>query len=153
MEAIITKEFIDLGMQIDQKEAVINHLSELLVKGRRITDKATYVNAVMEREAMTSTAIGLDVGIPHGKSHAVKSPTIVFGRSESGIVWNEDGEKVKLVFLLAIPEKDAGNRHLKILAKLSRKLLDDEFLQFLKVGDSSEEILGMLEKTFSSINE
>lgn len=153
MEAIITKEFIDLGMSMNHKEAVINHLSELLVKGKRIADKRTYINAVMEREAMASTAIGLDVGIPHGKSHTVKSPTIVFGRSEQGIVWNEDGESVKLVFLLAIPEKDTGNRHLKILAKLSRKLLDDEFLRFLKVGDSNDEILRMLENTFSSINE
>ena len=151
MEPIIAKEFIELGLQHDNKEDVIDHLAQLLVKEERINNLETYVDSVMKREAITSTAIGFDVAIPHGKSEAVVTPTIVFGRSDEGIVWNEEGDVVKLVFLLAIPSQDTTNQHLRILAMLSRKLLDEGFIRALKEGHSDQAILGSLESIFSTI--
>ena len=61
MEPIIAKEFIELGLQYDNKEDVIDHLAQLLVKEESIDNLETYVDSVMKREATTSTAIGFDV--------------------------------------------------------------------------------------------
>ena len=61
MEPIIAKEFIELGLQYDNKEDVIDHLAQLLVKEELIDNLETYVDSVMKREAITSTAIGFDV--------------------------------------------------------------------------------------------
>jgi fructose-specific phosphotransferase system IIA component len=123
---------------------------QLLLEGR-ITDKKLYLDSVLEREKLASTAVGFDVGIPHGKSQAVKTATVFFGRSDSGIKWNEEGEEVKLVFLLAIPSEAASNHHLKILAALSRKLMDESFIKLLKTGKSKMDILSSLEETLASV--
>lgn len=70
---------------------------------------------------------------------------MVFGRSDFGIEWDSlDGKPVYLVFLLGIPAENAENTHLKILSQLSRKLMDENFVQTLKAASSKDEILYVL---------
>jgi Phosphoenolpyruvate-dependent sugar phosphotransferase system, EIIA 2. len=70
---------------------------------------------------------------------------VVFGRSDFGIEWDSlDGKPVYLVFLLGIPAENAENTHLKILSQLSRKLMDENFVQTLKAASSKDEILYVL---------
>lgn len=46
-----------------------------------------------------------------------------------------DGNPVRAVFMIAVPEAAAGNEHLKILIAISRKLIDEEFRsKLLAVG-------------------
>ena len=124
--------------------------TEVLEEGR-ITNKEIYLDSVLEREKLASTAVGFGVGIPHGKSEVVKTATVVFGRSDKGIKWNEDGETVKLLFLLAIPIEAASNQHLKILAALSRKLMDEDFIGLLKTGKNKADILNALTTSLVSV--
>lgn len=151
MDAIISEKFINIDLNNKDKETIINLMSDVFLDEGRITDKKTYVDAVLEREGLESTAVGFGVAIPHGKSDAVKTATVFFGRSDEGIVWNEDGEVVKLIFLLAIPSEAASNQHLKILAALSRKLMDDEFIGLLNTGKNKADILSSLEASLSGV--
>ena len=151
MDAIINEQFIDLELGSRNKETVISFMSEILLREGRITDKDAYIDSVLEREKLASTSVGFDVGIPHGKSDAVKTATVFFGRSDQGINWNEEGEQVKLVFLLAIPSQAASNHHLKILAALSRKLMDETFIKLLNNGKDKLDILNSLEETLASV--
>lgn len=151
MEAIINSKFIALDIQSTDKETVIGAMSTIMLEEGRITDKDIYIESVMERERLESTAVGFGVGIPHGKSDAVETATVFFGRSDEGIVWNEEGEVVKLVFLLAIPSEAASNQHLRILAALSRKLMDETFIGLLNTGKDKEDILNSLEASLASV--
>ena len=151
MDAIINAKFIDLDLKSHSKIEAINSMSDVLLEEGRITDKEIYVESVLERERLESTAVGFEVGIPHGKSDAVETATVFFGRSDEGIVWNEDGEVVKLVFLLAIPSEAASNQHLRILAALSRKLMDETFIGLLKTGKNTEDILNSLEQSLANV--
>ena len=148
MKAIINANFIDLDLSSNDKEAVIREMAGILLREDRINDEEDYVASVMKRESIESTAIGFEVGIPHGRCNAVNDATVFFGRSKEGIVWNDSGELVNLIFLLAIPEKSESDQHLKILAALARKLMDTEFIEELKSGENKEAILSSLEETF-----
>ena len=49
------------------------------------------------------------------------------------VVWNEEsGETADLVILIAVPAKEAGDTHMKILANLSRKLMHEDFRESLR---------------------
>lgn len=125
---MIDVELIDLDLKGRDRDAAILSMIELIDKKGRLADKDIYRNVVMERELLGSTNIGFGVSIPHGKSDVVKIPTVAFGRSNAGIQWGTaDEQMVNMVFLIAVPEKAASNQHLRILAALSRKLINEEF--------------------------
>lgn len=63
-----------------------------------------------------------------------------------GVDWDSlDGEKVKLIFMIAVPEQYAGNEHLKILQLLSRKLMDDAFREQLLTIRKVEDVLQLFD--------
>ena len=70
------------------------------------------------------------IGIPHARSAYVTEPSLVFGRSPSGIDWGAEDGPATLIFLIAAPE-GGGDDHLKILATLARRLMRTEFRESL----------------------
>lgn len=138
IEKLLKEAFIDLDLQAKKKEEAILALTDLFLLEGAVSDKEQYVEAVLKREAESTTGIGFGVGIPHGKSSAVAEPCLAFGRSKAGIQYDSmDGKPVHLLFLIAVPE-NSNNEHLKILSQLSRKLMHQEVReQLLKAEDSS----------------
>jgi PTS system fructose-specific IIC component len=75
----------------------------------------------------------------------VTAPVVGFARSPEGIEWGSlDGSKAKLIFMIAVPEAAADDEHLRILALLSRKLMDTGFQERLMAAESKQEILRIL---------
>lgn len=54
-----------------------------------------------------------------------------------------------LIFMIAVPERHAGNEHLKILQLLARKLMDETFREQLLTVRKVEDVLQLFE-TFQS---
>jgi len=150
MSKIINAELIKLNIDSNNKEEVIKELARLIDKEGRLNSFDGYVEEVLKREELSTTGIGFGVAIPHGKTNAVKVPTVVFGRTESGIEWQAlDEQPVHMVFLLAVPEEATSNVHLKILAALSRKLMNEDFRQSILEIGSKEKLMQALEEIFS----
>ena len=63
----------------------------------------------------------------------------MFIRLTDAVDWNSpDGFKVKSVFVILVPEKDAGQKHLEILSKVAVSLLEEDFQSMIlnmKTGD------------------
>ncbi|MGQ4666925.1 PTS sugar transporter subunit IIA, partial [Metabacillus halosaccharovorans] len=112
-----------------------------------LTSKDEYKQAILNREEQSSTGLGMNIAIPHGKSNAVKRPAVAFGIKRDGIDWNSlDGTDAKLIFMIAVPEENAGDAHLKILQMLSRKLMDEDFRNQLLNVSSKQEAMAVLEE-------
>lgn len=144
MSRLIDEALIRVDLEATSKEEIINQLAELLDVEKRLIDKPGYIKKVMEREEAFPTAIGFRVAIPHGKCNTVKTPSVVFARLRTPIRWSEE-EEVEIVFLLAVPEEEASNRHLEILAQLSRKLMHEDFREKLLQLNTKEEIINLLD--------
>ena len=57
---------------------------------------------------------------------------IAIFRFTEGIDWNSmDGQPVKIAVALIMPDGDGDNTHLKVLSKLSRKMVHQEFMETL----------------------
>lgn len=142
---IVNKDLITIGLKASTKEEAIRSLAEMAANEGKVTSVEDYINSVLEREKSCTTGIGNGIAIPHGKSKAVKEAIIVFGKSHSDIQWNAlDGNPVNMIFLLGVPADNVDNLHLKVLSQLSRKLMNEDFVDLLKNSNTVEEIFTAL---------
>jgi fructose-specific phosphotransferase system IIA component len=125
--------FFDIAAA-SQREAIsylVNKASEL----GRVTSVDKVVQAVLDRENESSTGFGNGIAIPHGKCASVNEPTLLFGKLQSGVEWNAlDGAPVSILFMILVPE-ESHTEHLKILSKLARKLMHEDFIEKIKQTD------------------
>ncbi|MBT2695875.1 PTS fructose transporter subunit IIABC [Bacillus sp. ISL-40] len=143
---ITTIELIDTDLAGNTRDDVIDELIAKFDTAGVLRSKQEYKQAILNRESESSTGLGMNIAIPHGKSNAVKRPAVAFGIKRDGINWNSlDGAPAKLIFMIAVPEKAAGDAHLKILQMLSRKLMDDGFREQLLKVTTKEEAYKLLE--------
>ncbi|MGM0792533.1 MAG: fructose-specific PTS transporter subunit EIIC [Bacillota bacterium] len=144
---ITSVELIDISLEGEARDDVIDELIERFDAAGVLSSKEAYKQAILNREAQSSTGLGMNIAIPHGKSNAVKRPAVAFGIKREGVDWSSlDGTDAKLIFMIAVPEQAAGDAHLKILQMLSRKLMDDEFREQLLKAESKEQAYQLLEE-------
>lgn len=145
MKSIFAENLVVLDGEQTSKEEILSELADLMDRDGRLTDKEDYMRHVMEREKECSTALETGYAIPHGKCNSVKEPSVAFARLKKGISWGgDDEEKIQVIFLLAVPEANAGNLHLKILSKLARRLMDNEFCNRISNVKTPEELVRVI---------
>lgn len=144
-EQKIYKENIVLNLEASNKNEVVENLAELLLENGFIDNLSEFIKDVKDREQHMTTGIGNGIAIPHGKSNSVLESTVVFAKTTENIEWESlDGKPVNIIFLLAIANKDKGDKHLRILADISGQLMNDDFVYAIKKADTEEEIEKLL---------
>jgi PTS system nitrogen regulatory IIA component len=137
---MLNGKLMNLDLKANDKASVIEEMIDMLVNEGYALSKETLLKAVMDREATASTGVGMGIAIPHGKSNTVTQPSIVFGKSKTGIDFESlDEQPSYIFFLIAVPE-DSANEHLKALSLLSRRLMNQEVREQLLKAESTEEI-------------
>lgn len=127
------------------RDDVVRRLVELGAATGQVQDVDAVVAAALAREGQGTTGVGQGIAIPHAKSAEVSAPLVAFARSTEGVEWESmDGEPVHLVFLIAVPQEQAGDEHLRILATLSRALTKAEFRDALRRAGSRAEVIRVL---------
>jgi fructose PTS system EIIA component len=142
---LISKELIILNLETEDKNDVIFKLACLAEVAGKIISMQEYFNDVLARELSFTTGIGNGIAIPHGKSNSVEETIVVFAKLKKAIDWNSlDDKPVDIVFLLGIPNDNTDNLHLKILAQLSRKLMNEDFVNALRYATTEQEVYELL---------
>ncbi|KGP71934.1 PTS fructose transporter subunit IIABC [Pontibacillus yanchengensis] len=143
---ITSKNLIETELQGTNQDEVIDEMIERLHEEGVVQSKADVKEAILAREAESTTGIGMNIAIPHAKSNAVTKPRVVFGIKQDGVDWNSfDGTPAKLIFMITVPKDGQGDQHLKILQMLSRKLMDDDYREQLLNAKSKDEAYQLLE--------
>lgn len=144
---ITSLELIETDLKGETRDDVIDEMIQKLNHVGVLHSKTEFKQAIMNREQESTTGIGMNIAIPHGKSEAVKKPSVVFGIKQSGVDWKSlDGTEAKLIFMIAVPKESEGNQHLKILQMLSRKLMDDNYRERLLSVQTKEEAYKLLDE-------
>jgi mannitol/fructose-specific phosphotransferase system IIA component (Ntr-type) len=96
--------------------------------------------AVMKREALSSTALGLCVALPHARIPDLEDFTILVGIPESSLTDKSiDGRPVGAVFLLLTNDR-RNTVLLQSLAALARLIQQDQFLDRLRAAGTAEAV-------------
>jgi fructose-specific phosphotransferase system IIA component len=125
------------------KHDVLEALVNVLVAREKIPHEMLkeVLNALLERETLTSTGVGYGVALPHVKTSAVDQIRIVFGRSTSGVDFDAlDGNPVHLFFLILAPAQQT-QEYLKVISAISGLMKDDTIRQRLLTAQSVEELI------------
>lgn len=138
-DALLREENIFLNQEFSNKEEAIRFAGRALVKAGYV--KESYIEAMIERDKMTSTYMGNDVAIPHGTEDAKKAVlnsgfTVL--QIPNGVDF--DGQKVRLIF--GIAGKDGT--HLEILSGIAVTCSDMANIEKLVKANSAKEIMDIL---------
>tara|TARA_R110001583_G_scaffold16561_22_gene68003 strand:- start:16642 stop:17220 length:579 start_codon:yes stop_codon:yes gene_type:complete len=148
---------INLQTTFTDRDEAIRALADQLDQQGKLHDKALYLEAVYEREAHGATALGEGLAVPHGKSDAVKEASFAVATLKNTIQWpgmdEDEIEEVNLIFLLAIPNAEAGSTHMKILTDLTSALIDDDVREAVLRATSADELIKLLDGEDSPENQ
>ena len=137
--SVLQMSSIKVGATAADKWDAIAEAGNMLVKGGYV--KMEYVDAMMERERIATTYLGMGIAIPHGTESAKKQVLrsgITVVQYPEGVDF--DGEKAYLVIGIA----GVGDEHLELLARVSEALEDEQVLEKLKTTTDSEDIYKVL---------
>ncbi|MCM2588302.1 PTS mannitol transporter subunit IICBA [Rossellomorea marisflavi] len=132
---LLLEENIFLNQSFATKEEAIRFAGEALAKAGYVED--SYVDAMIDREGITTTYMGNNVAIPHGTEEAKRAVlksgfTII--QVPDGVDFN--GEKAKLIF--GIAGKDGT--HLEILSSIAVICSEQENVDKMVLASSAKEI-------------
>jgi len=132
---LLLEENIFMNQEFATKEEAIRFAGEALVKAGYVEE--SYVDAMIDREGITSTYMGNNVAIPHGTEDAKKAViksgfTVV--QVPNGVDFN--GEKAKMIF--GIAGKDGT--HLEILSGIAVVCSEQENVDKMVQAKSAKEL-------------
>lgn len=138
-------ELISLDLKATNKMGALKELNDLLNKSGKLNNEEKCLEALVNRENLGSTGIGKGVAIPHAKTEYANDLTIAFGLSKTGVEFNAvDEEKVNIFFVFASPMKNSKT-YLKILARISRLIRNEDFRKKLLNAQVPSDILDLID--------
>lgn len=142
---LLRPESVELNTSAANKEAAIDKLIGLHVAGDNLADVEAYKQAILAREAQSSTAIEAGIAVPHAKSEAVKRPGLAAMTLDTGVDYGAiDNKPSDLFFMIAAPMD--GNLHLEILSRLMVLLMDGDFTARLRAATTVEEFMKAIDE-------
>lgn len=153
LKDVITLDCINIDLKGQTKSEIIDEMIDILYNNGKLNDKEEYKKEILKREAQSSTGMEEGIAIPHGKTDAVKIPTVAIGISKKGVDYESlDGKPSHLFFMIAAPS-NSNNSHIELLSKITTLLLEDDIREALLNVKSKEEVLDILIKNAEKDNE
>ncbi|MGL9723126.1 PTS mannitol transporter subunit IICBA [Sodalis sp. (in: enterobacteria)] len=138
----LTADNIFLGQHADHKEQAIRFAGEQLVKGGYVQPE--YVQAMLDREKLTSTYLGESIAVPHGTIEAkdrVLRTGVVFCQYPDGVRFGDEEDDIaRLVIGIAA----RNNEHIQVITSLTNALDDDAVIARLSQTTDVQEVLELL---------
>lgn len=133
-------------LNVETQGETLKTLVDALDGAHKLKDKDLFYHAILEREKIVSTGIGLGVAIPHTKLQGYDEFFIAVGvQSGRGIEWNSlDGTQVHLIFMIGGPD-NRQTEYLNILSRLTVAIKDPERRKALLKATSAKQVIDLFE--------
>lgn len=138
----LTEDNVFLNLHASSKEQAIRFAGEQLVKGGFVEPE--YIQAMLEREKLTSTYLGESIAVPHGTIEAkdrVLRTGVVFCQYPQGVRFGEEEDEIaRLVIGIAA----RNNEHIHVITSLTNALDDETVIERLANTTSQQDVLALL---------
>jgi fructose-specific phosphotransferase system IIA component len=135
-------DLIALDLAARDKQELLQKLVDLLQQSGRIRDGRVLMGELLKREGVMSTGIGGGIAIPHALTEDLEQLMLVFARTSEPMDFQAlDSQPVDLVFMLVGPKKAGSAGYVKLLARVSRLLQNDDFKERLRQSTRADEVL------------
>ncbi|MDR0484936.1 MAG: fructose PTS transporter subunit IIA [Alphaproteobacteria bacterium] len=138
MSKIFSKENIFI---IEEKLNSKEYFFKLIAKKAKeldfIADEKACFEGILYRENQSTTGFEDGFAIPHCKDATVKSAKLLLFKTPE-IAWDSlDGKPITISHCLLMPE-NANNDHIKLLSKVARALIDENYRKAIKEASVEE---------------
>lgn len=127
------------------KIGAIKELVDLLHERSVITDRLSFLQAVLERDQLQSTILSNEVALPHARGRCVDNLGLAMGIAPAPIEFPSGDERgaVRLICLIAVPAH-APDLYLNLLGMLARILSTDQRRSAFLQAESAEQMQQLL---------
>lgn len=151
--SLLKPEHVSVPLAGRTKRSVLESLVETAGRTWQIWEPATVLKAIIERDALCSTAMPGGVAIPHPReplANALGESVVAFGCTGGyGVPFGApDGRLTDLFFLVLCRDT---RTHLQVLARLARMLQKPEFAQHLRAAETDDEAYAVILEAEASV--
>ena len=153
LREICTVDSIANPLEARTRGSVIRAMSNLAATSGMLWDAPAMAEAVAEREKLHPTALDNGVALLHPRrpqTSILAESVLALGICRAGLPFSNRGQLTDIFFLICSYD-DAS--HLRILAKLSRMVSDEAFLQAIRASETANETWLILKDAETAIDE
>jgi PTS system nitrogen regulatory IIA component len=133
---------VDLASR--SKDAALMEIVETLSSAPEVSDRERLLAAVLEREKIVSTGIGLGVAVPHAKIPEVSEFVVAYGRSKEGVDFGSIDDRPVHHVVLIVGPPDRQQRYLQFLATVTLKLKQPDLRRALEAAPDAAGLFSVL---------
>jgi PTS system nitrogen regulatory IIA component len=141
---LLRREAIAVPLDARTRGSVINEMTRLAACTGLLWDSAKMAEAVRAREEMHTTALDNGVALLHPRrpmAAILAEAVLALGVAPRGIPFGGGGSLTNIFFLIC---STTDHEHLRILARLSRIINDQELLAEMRAADSPETLHALI---------
>ncbi len=147
---MITADLIIPALEATSKKKAFRAIAEEIA-GEIGGDVDDLLTALLDRERIGTTGIGMGVAIPHIKIAGAERMYGVLVRLEAAVDYDAiDDVPVDIIFMLLAPAESKTTQHLKMLAHISRFLKDAKTCEAIRASKTTEALSAILAEWSSS---
>ena len=142
LSRLVSEDLVKMDIEPGSKEEVLRQLIQPLLNQRVITDEKVFLDKLMQREELVSTAVGNSVALPHlryPRDNPAKGPIITVGICPKGTNFVSLDKKHTRLFILVCAERESI--HLRVMARLSLFLRKRNVVEKIISGQDAHEIV------------
>lgn len=141
-EMLTPERVVDLTA--DDKRSALVELVDVIAKAPEVTDPKGFLQAILDREKIMSTGMGIGIAVPHVKIASVTDFVMAIGRHRRGLDFDSlDKKPVYLIIMIAAAEAQK-DEFLKVLSKVASTFREDEFRARVMAAKSAAEVVDLL---------
>jgi len=140
---ILNERQIALQLKSRRKTNALREMVDLFALNETVSQPNLFLGQVLAREDTSSTLAENGVAFPHARTDLVDRIALAIGRSRAGILWNADGDRAHLIFLIAVPQQ-LVNDYLIVVGTLARITKDEDRRNALLNGATPAEFIATL---------
>lgn len=126
---------------VKSRNEALQALVEVTNTSGKIQNKEEFLQALVDRETIVSTGIGMGVAIPHAKLSSYDDFFITIGILDEGVDWDAlDSAPVRIIFMIGGPD-DKQTEYLQILSELTMAIKNEERRKKILTLKSAEAII------------
>jgi mannitol/fructose-specific phosphotransferase system IIA component (Ntr-type) len=119
LSSLLSPERISLHLQSTTRTTAINEVARLLETHPDVANFPGFYNELLARERLDTTCLGNEIALPHARTEHVKKIVIAVGRSDTGVLFENSNQNVRLMFVLGTPKSNPGD-YLMLVGSLCR---------------------------------
>src|SRR3954447_22491971 len=150
---LLRPEAIEIPLDARTRGSVIVRMAEIAARTHLLWDPAKMAEAVRAREEMQSTALDNGVALLHPRRpmpSILAEAVLALGLSPGGIAFGSGGRLTDVFFLIC---STSDHEHLRILARLSRVINDQEFLSQLRQAGNADEVRKLIQARDAAVRD